>query len=178
MAIQFRKATNFDAPAIAEIFQPEVPKGHFRGFGHNAAVKVFNSMVAHESITIDSALGQIEMPVSSWVAVEDNQVVGFFITKPWLDYQQTREKINSGVYSATTSDVELWILAVRADSRGKGIGRACLERQISDAKRLARGTGKIYARCYPVSTRAIELLKQNGFHEHRVDSDGVVLQLK
>lgn len=176
MAIHFRRATIFDAPAMAEIFEPEVPNGHFHGFGDKAAVTVFNSMIAHRSVGIHSAIGQVEVPISSWVAIENNNVVGFFVNKPWIDYKETQAKINSGIFSATTLDVELWILAVRGNARGKGVGLACLKSQIADAKQLARSRGNIYARCYSVSTRAIEMLKLSGFREQQADNDGVVFR--
>lgn len=72
-----------------------------------------------------------------------------------------QELVGFAIYHVSYDESELFTIAVRADSRGRGVGRALLDAVLSGAG--ARGARKMYLEVRRSNTAARTLYKSAGF---------------
>lgn len=173
----FRSARSGDIARMAELYNAEIANGHFIDTGA-PVVMFFAQAVLRGRVRLASPIGAYETPVFVEVATRGAELVGFTTIKAWIDVERLAMNIGRGRTEATTSDFELWMLAVAPAERGRGTGTALLERQIAKALSLAGSDGQVVARCFTASDQAERMLLRAGFSTQKVSDTGKEFRLR
>lgn len=167
-----REARMEDSDWMAQVYDLEVSRGVFTGFGQPSG-GVFRKMVEHSHVEIPLPTGSYRTPVSVRILQQDGGAVGLGILKAWIDEAVLNDLEPSKVN--TVQDIELWVLLIDLKHRRRGLGSLLCSDLITEARRLV-GSGRIMARCGPQSQGGRKTLLAQGFRVVRQLTSVEILQ--
>lgn len=174
--LTFQAPTLADVPAMAALYDAEIPHGHFNQLARAAGATTFlmAQAVQQGHVTMAPLEGMPQQVASVWAEVAERagRIVGFSMNKDWLWPNQFRH------VPGRPRDIELWFLAVAPAERRRGTGSALLGRQLASALQMGGVKGLIFARCFRPSTGAKRLLLKEGFVVELPSESAKVLRYK
>lgn len=163
-----RDAARKDARFVINLIQREVAAGHFAGWQSRVHKTLFAGAVRHMLISeqqwprlIDPNPHNDEILYARlWIGVAGRKRIGFVAIC----------EVMPGSFQHA---VELWMVAVAPEHRGRGAGKAMVDHVLNTL--VEQGPKrKIIARCLPASQTMFDMLKRRGFRlvAHAPDGGG------